>query len=208
MSCNDSSKTKGWLVDSPKESTGETPSTEAKIEVAVEATAVDRLEALAEGQGQIFDKIHADRVRSFILATAVLVVFAIFGLVIYRQATKTDDIQASRNEGLVGACLQDNVRIDQHNKLVDATDATLNATAAVQVEIDTILGISVVPRPAETPAQTKAREDFIVQSQTLKKTVDDAAAAARIANTGSRVAQRDCTLAGVNRYLRELQTHS
>ena len=107
-----------------------------------------------------------------VLVGVVGVVIGVLGVLAAGESQQSVDSQAkSRAENRVAACVQDNVRIDQHNKLTEA--------------VRQILLAADVPRP-DPAQQAAARVYFDKAYAELDKTI---------------VPIRDCTPAGIDAYL-------
>lgn len=122
------------------------------------------------------------------------------GVTAHRANDKSDSALLAARQG---ACHQDNIRIGQHNKLGEATEATRAAEAKIQVEIDQIVSLSTaVPAGTVLTQDQQQRLDALRQlADTQKTEVDDQLDVARKLLIESLVAERDCTIEGIATYL-------
>lgn len=143
-----------------------------------------------------------------VVALAMVLAIVIGGVTIRNQSVSSGRISdavaaqaTDRAAARLGSCKQDNIRIQQHNDLVAATDASLSAAEAIQVQIDSILAQSVAPNPSDTPDQAARRAQFAQLVAQLKAQVDSSVGSARASLVGTVVAARDCSPEGIEKYL-------
>lgn len=160
---------------------------EIQAEIAVEADRQDRASRTADRLETISNRAHTDRVIFAWIIGAVLVLVAVVGVALVlkyqddaeqdRQQQQLADAVAEiievRTESRVGSCQQDNIRIVQHNVLVQAMAGVIDLAAA--------------PNPDRTADQQAKVAEFAAKSHALLDT--------------SIVDQRDCSPEGIEAYL-------
>lgn len=154
------------------------------------------------------EKERSNRQRNWMMCVIAMVsVLALIGWLDSRH--KTDLLRnqaaqqtADRLDARIGSCNQDNVRIDQQNLLVDAVASQHQAAFAIQTEINTILELTIQPRPTETSAETQGRIEFSALVAKLRSQVDAALVDAATSIAPTRVERRVCTAAGTDEYLK------
>lgn len=128
-----------------------------------------------------------DTVRRLLRAGGCLA--AAFVLILAALKIQADDIVAARSAARVGACQQDNPRIDQHNTLEQAT-------ATLQTEIDNVLAFAThLPDGVVLTPDQQARRDAFNALTTQQRDAVLAALARSI------VANRECTQEAISAYL-------
>lgn len=112
-----------------------------------------------------------------------------------------DDVVEVRTESRIGSCLQDNIRIGQHNELVKGTRKVKTAAETVQTEIDRILSFSTSnPREEPTPEDQERIRQFTKLYAELTAEVAEALEAADESLNQTIIKPRDCSLEGIDAY--------
>jgi hypothetical protein len=118
-------------------------------------------------------KTVSDRYRYVWVAIIVMVIAVCLSLyAAFTAQSGVDKIEANRAETRVAACEQDNIRIDQHNKLTEAVRG--------------ILTLSNVPNATRTAEQQARIDAFFANSNNLLNE--------------TLVPSRDCSPAGLDAY--------
>jgi hypothetical protein len=116
-----------------------------------------------------------ERYRNVWIAIVVLVITIFISLYAAVRAQQgVDEIEKARSEARIASCQQDNIRIDQHNKLTEAVRGILNLTNTTS---------TVATRTPEQ--QARAEAFFANANMLLNETI---------------VPVRDCSPAGITAY--------